>query len=177
MLNRRLFVKYGLLGGCALGLGGLGLTLQKGRPTDAPEGGLKSLSPRQWATLVAAVAVINPGSEKLASAVALKTARKMDRLIASLDPDLQGELGLILSLLENPIAGAIFDGNFRPFSSLSAKRRSEVIKAWQVSSINLRRAAIKSLLGLVHSCYWSQPETWAHMGYPGPPALGGASGG
>jgi hypothetical protein len=170
-------MKYGLLGGCALGLGGLGLTLQQGRPTEGPKGGLKALSARQWATLVAAVAVINPGSETLPSAAALKTAHKMDRLIASLDADLRAELGLILDLLENPIAGAIFDGNLRPFSSLSLERRAAVVKAWQLSSINLRRAAMKSLLALVHSCYWSQPETWAHMGYPGPPALGGARGG
>ena len=43
-------------------------------------------------------------------------AASVDRLLATLDPDLSGELALVLDLLENPVAGALLDGHPMPLS-------------------------------------------------------------
>ena len=173
-MKRRLFLKYGLGGAALLSLGGVGLLLRPGRSAPLPEGGLKALTPGQWATLVYAAAVINPGSSTLPSSDQLDTPKKIDRLVATLDPDLQDEIRLILTLVENPLAGALFDAQPKPFSALSEAERLTAITNWQQSRLSVRRAAIKALVGLVHSVHWSHSDNWAHMGYPGPPPLGAA---
>lgn len=173
-MRRSTFLKYGFAGSAMLALGGVGLSLRKGPLAALPEGGLKALNPRQWSTLVAAASAIIGGSVDLPSAKDLNTAGMVDEILASLNPDLKDELCLVLNLLENPVAGAILDARPTPFSALSHDECVAAIEQWRGSRLPPRRAGIRALIALVNSAYWSRPETWSHMGYPGPLRFGGA---
>ena len=173
-MKRRIFLKYGAVGGAVLVMGGVGLSLRRGPQAPLPPEGLKSLTPRQWSTLVALASVVVGGPAELPSAEEAGVAASVDRLLATLDPDLSGELALVLDLLENPVAGALLDGRPAPFSALEPSDRLTAVAAWRSSRLKPRKAGMRALVALINSAYWSRTETWAHMGYTGPPKLGAA---
>jgi hypothetical protein len=175
-MRRRAFVKYGLGGGALLLAGGVGLSLQRSASVQPPKGGLKALTATQFAALTAAAAVLNPGLDGVPGSTELDVAAKIDLLLSTMDDDLRDEVGLILNLLENAVAGLLLDGRPRPFSASSKTAQLSTLQRWRHSRVFLRRAGYKALVGLIHSTTWAQPELWALQGYPGPPPIGAAGG-
>lgn len=168
MVTRRSVLGFGLGGMALLGVGGLGLALTPGGP-QRPTQPLKWMTEREYAFLAAAAEAIAPGAGSMPSPNQVDVASRVDALLARCHPGLSGELRQLFALFENGLGNFAFGLRPRAFSAMSLEERTAVLSEWESSSLSLRRTGFKALKGLVVSCYFSHPSTWAGVGYPGPP--------
>ncbi|MCK6525683.1 gluconate 2-dehydrogenase subunit 3 family protein [Myxococcota bacterium] len=168
-LSRRSALGLGLGGLAALSIGGIGVSLSRTAPR-SPRAPLQALDERQFAVLAAVADRIVPGDHRFPSAWDLWVPEKIDANLGKAEPGLAVELGMGLLLLENAVAALLLDGRPATFTRLDAEAQDETLKRWQSSSLTLRRTIYKALNGLCTATYWSSPEIWRLVGYPGPGA-------
>lgn len=167
--SRRSFLKKGLVGGALLALGGGGwLALRKSAEVVVPEG-LQVLSAREYAVMWAIVQRFAPAREGFPSADTLKTTLAVDGIFAMLEEVTRAELKQLLMLFENALPNFLFGGRTTPFTQLAPTEQDEVLAEWRDSRLTLRRTGYLALRGLVMAAYYGNRETWAAVGYPGPP--------
>jgi hypothetical protein len=166
-MNRRAFLRRGLLGGALLAAGGVGLGLWPTLVERKPRQPLKTLDERQFAILaaVAARTVRAPGADPTGIAHAI------DDLMSRNAPEVQDEFKKLLVLFDNALAGLLFDGRAKPFTRLSPEAQDAVLANWRGSRIVVRRAGYQALRKLTCAAHYAQPGSWASVGYPGPPQL------
>lgn len=170
--SRRGLLSKGLLGGAVLLLGGGGaLFARGGKAVALPPEGLLVLDARQYATITAIAERLLPAAPDFPSAESLRIAFKFDRLIATHEPSAQGELKQLLGLFENALPNFLFGQRVTPFSMMDAATQDAVLREWQTSGLALRRTGYNALRGLVLAAYYGSKETWASVGYPGPPPI------
>jgi hypothetical protein len=167
-MDRRRFLKRTLLGGAALTIAGaVPLALRRTRLLPLPEVPLRFFSPAQYSTFAAVAArVVAP-----LSASQLRVAEKTDALMAAADPDSQRDLRQLLALFDNALAGFLFDGELTPFTQRSAEGQDRALRSWRDSRLPFRRSAFQALQRLSLAMAYSDPRTYADIGYPGPPVL------
>ena len=168
-MNRRTFIRRGILGGALLALGGsIGLaTWSSDRRMREPRRALRALDERQFAVLVA-VAARTVGDPK---ADAIEIAHRVDAQMAIAYPEVRADFGKLLLLMENALAGLLLDGRAKPFTRLSPQAQDDVLTAWRTSRLALRRSGYAALRKITQAAWYAAPEGWADTGYPGPPTL------
>lgn len=169
-ISRRQLLRYGLGGSAILLLGGVGLALQPGRER-RPAGGLQALDPRAFSILAAAVDRMIPPREGFPSPASLGTAERIDAFLATCHPSVQKEFRQALHAFENGLVGLVFEGRTRAFTSLPPDAQDRSLRAWRESPWTFRRTVYQAIHGLAMAVYYSSPETYAAVGYPGPPLL------
>ncbi|HZH04363.1 MAG TPA: hypothetical protein VEY30_11300, partial [Myxococcaceae bacterium] len=87
-------------------------------------------------------------------------------------PQTVRELKLLLGLFENGLGNLLLGGRPRPFTAMVAEEQDRVLGEWRDSRLTFRRSGYQGLRGLVTATYYAAPETWAAVGYPGPPGRG-----
>jgi hypothetical protein len=168
-LSRRNLLKTGLFGTLLVGLGSLGLALQKSsRPAATPT--LRLLDADEYAVL-AAVAdrvcpALGPGAP---GAAALEIAARIDQRLASADSEVQKGTRIALRVFENGLSGALSGERLVPFTQLDAEAQDRVLASWRDSRVGFRRTVYRGLTGAVFAMYWGDPRTWQRIGYGGPP--------
>jgi Gluconate 2-dehydrogenase subunit 3 len=168
-MNRRTFIRRGLLGGVLLAVGGsIGLGAW---PTDRrarPRRPLHALDERQLAilTAIAARMVQAPKADPL------EIAHRLDEQMARACPEVRGDFGKVLLLVENALAGLLLDGRVRPFTRLSPAAQDDVLADWRDSQLLVRRSGYQVLRKLTQAAHYASPEAWEDTGYPGPPQIG-----
>ncbi|MEE9383790.1 MAG: gluconate 2-dehydrogenase subunit 3 family protein [Nannocystaceae bacterium] len=167
-LGRRTIARYGLGGLFFLACGGLGLGLRvtKLRQSRVP---LAALSPRRYSVLAALADRITPAAPPFPSPSELQVAETIDTFLARSPAGLRDEIGMLLDLLENALAGLLLDGRPRTFSACSPDEQDRVIRAWQTSRIGVRRKGIRALQTLCGGIYYDHPLVYPAIGYAGPP--------
>jgi hypothetical protein len=172
-LDRRTLLKRGLLGGGILLVGGaLPFVLRStaiGRP---PRRELQLLSREEHAVLAAVAARIVPGDgagPQWPKAEDLDCAGKIDALLAGVHPDVGSDFRRLLRLCESGFAGALLAGSPRPFTRASAAEQDARLEAWRRSRLAILRSGYQALKRLALATYYSSPEVYALIGYPGPP--------
>ena len=58
-----------------------------------------------------------------------------------------------------------------PFTRLSPAEQDARLEAWRRSRVALLRSGYQALKRLAHATYYSSPEVYAQVGYPGPPVV------
>jgi hypothetical protein len=167
-MNRRSFVKRGLLGGALLALGGsVGLAAWPSQLGAQPRRKLQALDARQFAILaaVAARTVAAPGAD------AIEIAHLCDERLALAYPEARADVGKLLLLLENGLAGLLFDGRPQPFTRLDAGEQVRALEHWRDSRLAVRRGGYAILRRLTESVWYAAPQGWEGTGYPGPPTI------
>jgi len=170
-LSRRTVIRYGLGGAVALAAGGVGLSLQRTAPR-APSRPLRALDERTFSILAAVADRVAPSRAGFPAASELQVAEKVDELLASVHPAVVEEITQVLHLLENGLAGLVFDGRPRAFTALDPGAQDQALDAWKRSRLGLRRTAYKALRGLCAAAYYASPAIYPAVGYPGPPDFG-----
>ena len=169
---RRSFLKRGLVGGAVLALGGgTALFLRSGREYELPPEGLLALSPREYAVIMAMAPRMIAVSGDFPPLEKIRVGFNADRIVTKLDPTALTEMKQLLNLFENALPNFLFGLRLAPFSQMSAADQDAVLSEWAHSSLSVRRTGYTALRGLVLAAYFVKAETWAAMGYPGPPKL------
>jgi hypothetical protein len=167
-MNRRSFVKRGLFGGALLALGGsIGLASWPSLLGPQPRRKLQVLDARQFAilTAVAARTVEAPQADPI------EIAHRCDERMALAYPEARADFGKLLLLLENGLAGLLFDGRAKPFTRLAPEEQAAALNHWRDSKLAVRRGGYAILRRLTQSVWYAAPDAWAATGYPGPPTL------
>jgi hypothetical protein len=174
-LDRRRFLKRGLLGGALLFLAGtVPLALRSTLRRRAPAGPLRLLDEDEYAVFAAAAARLAPGpgaGPRWPTAEALDCAVKADALMARVHPDVGHDFKRLLRLFESGLVGALVAGSPRPFTRAAPGEQDARLEAWRRSRLALLRSGYQALKRLAHATYYSSPEVYALIGYPGPPEV------
>jgi hypothetical protein len=172
--SRRGLLKTGVLGGAILALGGpLALISRSGSVPGAPRRPLAALSLYEHAIFAAAAARLVPGdgAADWPTAEALDLAGKLDALMARLHPRAIKDMRQLLHVFENALTGVVSIGSPRTFTRSSPAEQDLRLEAWRHSRVELFRSGYQAMKRLAHAIYYSSPETYAHVGYPGPPVV------
>ncbi|HZL19724.1 MAG TPA: gluconate 2-dehydrogenase subunit 3 family protein [Polyangia bacterium] len=173
-IDRRRFLKRGLAGGGLLIVAGaLPFAIRSTRrwPPHAP---LRLLSPDEYAVFAAAAARLVPGDgagPRWPSADALDCAGKVDALMATVHPEIGKDFRRLLRLFESGLLGAVIAGSPRPFTRARAADQDARLEAWRRSRFGLLRSGYQAMKRLADATYYSSPEVYALVGYPGPPVV------
>ena len=167
IVDRRTFLKRGLLGGALLALGGVGLGLWPGRQLAAPRGALKVLKPRAFQVLVAAATRIvdAPGADPV------QIAHSVDDALTFAVPVAGKDFNGLLMLLESALAGLVLDGRPVPFTRLAGQSQDEVLLAWRDSGLAVRRSGYHALRKICLAAHWMQEASFGSVGYAPPTGL------
>jgi hypothetical protein len=162
------------LGGAALlaAAGAVPLALRKTRLREMPKGRtLQFFTPAEY-SIWAAVADRMLAEEKPSGAPTpsqLDVAGRADAFLAPL-PEKDGkDLKQLLALFDNALFSAVQGGPPRPFTAMSPQEQDDHIRRWQGSRLAIQRTGYEALRRLCCAMYFSAPETYASVGYPGPP--------
>lgn len=174
-VDRRRFLKRGLFGGALLVLGGsLPFVFRTTRRGEPPRGPLRLLSADEHAVLAAVAARIVPGDgadARWPRATALDCAGKVDALMATVHPDVGHDFRRLLRLCESGFVGTFLAGSPRPFTRASAAEQDARLEAWRRSRLAILRSGYQALKRLCDAVYYSSPEIYPLIGYPGPPSV------
>jgi len=165
--SRRSFLKTGLLGTSLLLLGGDGLSLYPSRHIAAPTAKLVVVEARAFQVLIAVAARVV--TVKGADPVAI--AHGVDRMLATVLPELQEAINQLLGLFENALPGLLLDGRMRPFTRLSGDSQDGVLESWRTSRLLLRRSGYQALRKLILSAYYVEESSWAALHYEPPSGM------
>jgi hypothetical protein len=176
--GRRSFLVRGLAGGALLALGGAGwLLTRKTRPLPELAGALKVFSPEEAAILAAIAGRLVPERPGFPRPAELRLASRMDEVVAMAHQATQAELRRLVRLFESALGGLLLDGDGRLFTTSTPAQQDRRLRAWAQSRLPLRRTGYRALKRLVYASYYAAPETWAAIGYAGPPLEIPAGGG
>ena len=176
--SRRTFLVRGLTGGMLLALGGAGwLLTRKTRLPPELLGPLRVFSPEEGAVLAAVAERLVPERTGFPRPGVLRLASRMDEVAAMAHPATQVELRRLVRLFESALAGLLLDGQARLFTTSTPAQQDRRLGAWAQSRLPLRRTGYRALKRLVYASYYAAPETWAAIGYAGPPLEIPAGGG
>jgi hypothetical protein len=167
--SRRRVLQVGVGGSVLLAVGAVGLALQPGTTTKAPDT-LEVLDAKSWTILAAVAETLVPPSGPTADSLGIAT--RVDQQLARMHPADAAEVVQALGLLENGLVGMFFGGGFRPFTQSTPAQRTAVLDGWRFSRVATLRTAFKAIRGLVITSYYSHPLAYSTSGYPGPPDYG-----
>ena len=168
-MDRRSFLKKGLLGGAVLVLGGAGIALQPTRRFASPTAALQVLDDRGFQVMAAIAARI----VSFEGVDVVAVTHRVDEALACAAPEAQTDIAKVLGLFENALPGLLLDGRARPFTQLDSAAQDRVLEAWRDSRLVLRRSAYQALRKLCLGACYGDPAMWRAIRYPGPPVLGG----
>jgi len=173
--SRRTFLKRGLIGGGVLVLAG---TLPFAFRTTAlgrkPRRDLRLLSLEEYAVLSAACARLVPGDgagPTWPTAEAVDCAGKIDALLATVHPDAGSDFRRLLRVFESGFFGTLIAASPRPFTRATPADQDARLEAWRRSRFMMLRSGYQAMKRLAHATYYSSPEVYARIGYPGPPEV------
>jgi hypothetical protein len=99
----------------------------------------------------------------------VNVAEKADAFLAPLDAASAKDLKQLLMLFDNALFSVVMGGPPRPFTQMSPAEQDRHLRSWATSRLAIRRTGFQALKRLAAAIYFGSPETYASVGYPGPP--------
>lgn len=168
-MQRRSFLKLGVASAAVLAVAGAGWWAW--RP--ALDGARLAPAGREVAAAVA-LAVLDgllpEGSTARAAAVERHLAR-FEATLAGLPPHLRAEVGQLLTVLASPPGRRALAGLAAPWPEATVPQVQAALQDMRTSSLALREQAYHALRDLTNAAWFSDPESWVAIGYPGPQSV------
>ncbi len=86
-----------------------------------------------------------------------------------LDVAAKKDLKQLLALFDNALFSFLSGGPPRPFTQMTPAEQDAQLAAWQTSRLAIKRTGYQAMKRLTCALYFSDPATYAAVGYPGPP--------
>ncbi len=159
-LTRRQLLRTGIGGVLVLAFGAV---LPSGCARYAPASRtLRFLSRKEYAVVTRAAVCILGLPDEAREGI----GTFIDRLLADLPPTSQGQVRLMLRVVEH--GTHLFDLKGRRFTRLTPVEQDAYLEGWMQSSLGARRIIFRALKTLAALGYYAQSEAWADVGYDGP---------
>lgn len=165
-MERRRFLKLGLLTSIALAAAGAAVTVVKPGLVDSH---LAAASRAIFAAVARAVLdgslPFDPAQRDAALSAHLD---RLDNAIVAFPPATRAELSHLLTLLDTSVGRMALTGLAVPWQEANVTQLQQSLQAMRVSKLVLRQQVYQALRDLTNAAYYAAPETWQAMGYPGP---------
>ena len=168
--SRRGFLRTGLVASAVLALGGgTALFLRPGKKWDVPSEGLLALSEREYGVAMAIATRMIPVTGDFPTLEKVRVVFNADRILTKVDDTALKEMKQLLNLFENALPNFLFGLRLSPFTQMGPAEQDAVLAEWMNSRLSVRRTGYTALRSLLLAAYFVRPETWAAVGYGGPP--------
>ena len=105
-----------------------------------------------------------------ADAITLATAQ-LDRSLQAASPFVQDEVLNLLGMLSLPLTRGPLTGIWGNLAEASPKQLETFLLRWRDSRFELLRKGHKAITQLLQLSWYATPQSWAAVGYPGPPQV------
>ena len=166
-MNRRQFLKQGLIAGSALVVGS---SLYGCSDLDILDTELinDDVSVALAAVLPAFLHGALPEDSARRTALIERTINGIKTAMQSLAPHILDELNDLFSLITSKLGNLIYAGSFTATQNLTFSQASELIEGWRNSYISLLNTAYEGLKELVYAAFYGNEENWPAIGYQKP---------
>ncbi len=138
-------------------------------PTRGPDGRLSTAARAFFVAVGGAVLGSSLPAAADARAAALQDwLVRLEATIAGMPPGVQAEVDQLISLLTLAPGRLALTGLADDWTAASPAQLHAALTGMQQSGMALRQQVFHALRDLTNAAYFSGPETWASMGYPGP---------
>ena len=168
-MNRRRFLKTGLIGGAVLAAGAAWVVWRDVRDADA------SSPPRdrivETLTAVAPVLLAGalPADAAQRSAALASVTAGVKEVIAAFPPAVRDEVNDLFRLLDIRIARQLLTGVAAPWREADPAAVHAFLERWRWSRIALLQSGYFALHDLVLGAWYANESAWGMLGYAGPP--------
>lgn len=170
--TRRGFLQLGLMGTATLALGSTVATLTGCATPLEQNSTFKFLKPDDREIFAALIPqVLNksfPGDLSDKSAMR-RLLLALDDLIYTLQYHNRDQIRMMFDALAMAPIRVLAGASWTNWKDMSPKQVDDFLVGWRDSSIQLKRMGYVSLTKLINISWYSQPESFAATGYPGPP--------
>ena len=169
---RRSFLKLGAVGLAVLGAGGWFASHLTDKGARAVLAGSATLDAQAQTMLAKLADAILDGALPTEPAARAKTIGKVvgtaDQAVGTLPPHMVKEVQNLFALLGVAPARALLIGQWTGWADATRDDVARMLTGLRTSSVTLRRVVYMSLRDMVAGSYYSSPDTWEQVGYPGP---------
>lgn len=159
-MQRRSFLKAGLLGGLALAAGGA--VYRQLRPAVPQRFALDQQGRSMLAALVPAITGLAPARPDLDAGV-----ERVARAVAALPLRMQKEVSDLFGLLAMAPTRRLLAG-VPPWQEATPAQVAAFLQGWRTHRSAMLQTAYHGLHDLVLGAWYAEPASWAAIGYPGP---------
>jgi len=99
------------------------------------------------------------------------TVAGVDKVIAGLSLATQKEIEELFDLLAFAPTRMLAAGLWSPWPEATPEAIGKFLQDWRFSRFNLLKSGYAALHDLVFGAWYARPDTWAAIGYPGPPKV------
>ena len=96
---------------------------------------------------------------------------QLDRSLQAASPFVQDEVLNLLGMLSLPLTRGPLTGIWGDLAQASPAQLEAFLLRWRDSRFELLRKGHKALLQLLQLSWYATPQSWAAVGYPGPPQV------
>ena len=167
-MNRRKFIKTGLIGSVVLAAGGAWVVWRDLREADRRPGH------DRVAAIVGAIAPVllagtMPDDPAQRGPAVARVATGVNEVIAGFPPAIAAEIEDLFRLLDIGVARRTLAGVSSEWSQAGPGEVKAFLEHWRTSRIGLLQAGYFALHDLVLGAWYADPSTWEALGYAGPP--------
>jgi hypothetical protein len=170
--TRRGFLQLGLMGTTTLALGSAVATLTGCSSPLEPNSEYQFLQAHDREFLAALIPVVAnksfPG-ELSHDAAIKRTLLALDSLIYTLQYHNQNQMRQLFDAMSVPAIRILAGAPWASWKDMSDKEINDFLISWRDSIIPPKRNGYVGMSKLIGMCWYSQPESFANTGYPGPP--------
>ena len=166
-MNRRQFIKSGLIGSAVLAAGGAWVVWRDTRDADAAGRDRVALIVGAVApVLLAGMLPIDPLQQ---SAALMRVVSGVKEVIAGFPAAITSEIDELFRLLDIGIARRLLTGVSSEWAHADPVDVRAFLERWRTSRIALLQTGYFALHDIVLGAWYADPSTWDALGYPGPP--------
>jgi hypothetical protein len=165
--GRRTFLQAGLAGAVLLAV--------LPGPARAASAGMGPFTAAQRQALQAIVPVMLAGALPGGAGYVRAVTDVVDGVevaVRALPPHLQAEVAQLFGILTFAPARVLVAGVPRAWNEAGADSIASFLDRWRTSWFALLRSAYQALHELIMASWYAQPQSWAALGYGGPPRIG-----
>jgi len=171
-LSRRGLLQLSLGATAFLATAGLGASLS-GCSSNVAATGFATLRSADLLFLRALIPVMLDGAVATGQMPAAvdATLQSLDASLDHLSPEMLKLTRQLFDVLGMAVTRGPLTGIWGSWENASAQAMRDFLARWQNSSLSLLRMGHSSLQQMVMMAWYTRAESWAHCGYPGPPAV------
>jgi hypothetical protein len=168
-MNRRQFLRAGLVGGAVLAAGGAWVVWRDVREADAGSPGRDRVAEIIAALAPVLLAGALPADSPARNAAVARTIAGVKDVIAAFPAAVQAEIADLFRLLDIRIARRLLTGIGAEWKTVETAQVIEFLERWRRSRIALLQGGYFALHDLVLGAWYADASSWGPLGYPGPP--------
>lgn len=173
-MNRRQFIRAGVIGSAALAAGGgwIAWRDRDGADARAARVALQVRIDRIGGAIAPVILAGTLPADPAERAIAIKrVTTDVGHIVFSFTPPVQNEVRELFGLLDIGVARRLLTGLSDEWHEASANEIEAFLERWRHSRLAMLQSGYHALHDLIFGAWYARDSTWADIGYAGPPNI------